>query len=224
MESNIFIRKNSKIIRLKKIAIIVAHPDDETLWAGGTILSHRDWQVYVLSICRGDDLDRAPKFKAALKILHAVGAMGHLDDGLTQSPLPEQDIQNTILTLLPPVMYDLIITHNPSGEYTFNRRHNEVSKAVITMWKKRKIKSNELWTFAYHDDNKKFYPRAIKKAPIKTQLTLPIYDIKYEIMNKIYGYSKNSWEVETTPSTEAFWTFKDPQKAIQWLEKGGVLS
>jgi len=24
----------------KTVAIIVAHPDDETLWAGGTILNH----------------------------------------------------------------------------------------------------------------------------------------------------------------------------------------
>jgi len=28
------------ILSAKTVAIIVAHPDDETLWAGGTILSH----------------------------------------------------------------------------------------------------------------------------------------------------------------------------------------
>jgi LmbE family N-acetylglucosaminyl deacetylase len=31
--------------RTKNVAIIVAHPDDETLWAGGTILNHPYWRI-----------------------------------------------------------------------------------------------------------------------------------------------------------------------------------
>ncbi|WP_313157670.1 PIG-L deacetylase family protein [Sphingobacterium multivorum] len=208
----------------KKIAVIVAHPDDETLWAGGTILGHIDWQVYVISVCRGDDPDRAPKFNAALRVLRAEGAMGCLDDGVRQIPLSASEIQHTILALLPPLVYDLVITHNPSGEYTYHRRHVEVSEAVIKLWKKRKIKSKELWTFAYHDGNRQFYPRPNKTAPIKNQLDLAIYDIKYEIMNRVYGYPKDGWEVITTPSTEAFWSFTDTGKAMAWLFRGGVLA
>lgn len=211
-------------VKAKKIAVIVAHPDDETLWAGGTILSHEDWQVFVVSLCRGNDTDRAPKFEAALKILQAKGIMGCMDDGPQQNPLLEAEVQNTILQLLPPILYDVIITHNPSGEYTYHRRHIEVSEAVIKLWKKHKIKSKELWTFAYHDGNQKFYPRATKEAPIKNQLCLSIYDVKYEIINKIYGYPKDGWEVRTTPSTEAFWSFNNTTQAMIWLTKGGIIS
>jgi LmbE family N-acetylglucosaminyl deacetylase len=51
----------------KTVAIIVAHPDDETLWADGTILEHPEWQCYIVSLCRKGDPDRAPKFVKTLK-------------------------------------------------------------------------------------------------------------------------------------------------------------
>ena len=44
----------------KKVALIVAHPDDETLWAGGTILSHPAWDCFIVCLCRGSDPERAP--------------------------------------------------------------------------------------------------------------------------------------------------------------------
>ncbi|SEN52447.1 GlcNAc-PI de-N-acetylase [bacterium A37T11] len=207
-----------------KVAVIVAHPDDETLWAGGTLLSHPQWQVFVASVCRGDDADRAPKFTNALQVFHAQGAMATLDDGVEQTPLNEEALKQTILRLLPPIKYDLVITHDPSGEYTYHLRHIEVSKAVINLWNDQQITSKELWTFAYHDGNKKFYPRAIHDASIKSPLSLDIYAIKHQIMHEVYGYPLDGWEVKTTPMTEAFWSFTDTNMAKKWLESGRVLS
>src|SRR4030043_341894 len=102
----------------KTVALIVAHPDDETLWAGGTILSHPSWKCFIVCLCRGNDKDRAPRFYNALKILKSEGIMGDLDDGPDQKPLNIKDIEHVILDLLPPKHFDLIISHNPSGEYT----------------------------------------------------------------------------------------------------------
>ena len=65
----------------KTVVLIVAHPDDETLWAGGTILSHPTWKFFVVCLCRESDEDRAPKFYKALKVLKSEGVMGDLDDG-----------------------------------------------------------------------------------------------------------------------------------------------
>ena len=56
----------------KSVAIIVAHPDDETLWAGGNILSHATWTCFIVCLCRGNDTDRSSKFYDALKILTSV--------------------------------------------------------------------------------------------------------------------------------------------------------
>ena len=97
----------------KFVAIIVAHPDDETLWAGGTILNNPSWQCFIVCLCRKSDTERSYKFFEALKILKAEGIMGDLDDGPEQTPLEDEEVDQAILKLLPPKHYDLIITHNP---------------------------------------------------------------------------------------------------------------
>jgi len=91
----------------KSVAIIVAHPDDETLWAGGTILSHPEWDCFVVCMSRSRDADRAPKFYIAMKQLHAEGIMGDLDDGPEQHILELDEIESAILELLPAVDYDI---------------------------------------------------------------------------------------------------------------------
>ena len=69
-----------KIDKEKKCVVIIAHPDDETLWAGGMILTHPHWDWYIISLCRKHDPDRSPKFEKALRELKSEGVMGDLDD------------------------------------------------------------------------------------------------------------------------------------------------
>ena len=142
----------------KSVALIVAHPDDETLWAGGTILNHPSWNWFVVCLCRGNDKDRAPRFYKALKIFKSKGIIGDLDDGPEQRSLDENEIEHAILGLLPPWHFDLIITHSPTGEYTSHKRHEETGKAVIKLWHSARLSASELWTFAYEDGNKEYYP------------------------------------------------------------------
>lgn len=194
---------------IKSVAIIVAHPDDETLWAGGTILSHPTWKCFVVCLSRASDIDRAPRFYKALKELKSEGIMGDLDDGPEQHLLNENEIESAILKLLPNSHFDLIITHNSNGEYTRHRRHEEVSKAVVNLWNDGKISANELWTFAYEDGNAKYFPKAVKNATIFKIIPEEIWQRKYNIMSVTYGFGKNSWELETTPLSEAFWQFKN---------------
>jgi LmbE family N-acetylglucosaminyl deacetylase len=195
----------------KTVALIVAHPDDETLWAGGTILSHPSWQWFIVCLCRRSDKERAPRFYKALKILKSEGIMGDLDDGPEQKPLEEKEVENAILDLLPGRHFDLIITHNPTGEYTRHLRHEEVSKAVIKLWHAGKISADELWTFAYEDGNKEYYPRPVESATIYRTLTKRIWLRKYNIITETYGFEKNSFEAETTPRAESFWQFSNFQ-------------
>jgi LmbE family N-acetylglucosaminyl deacetylase len=192
----------------KSVAIIVAHPDDETLWAGGTILNNPSWDCFIVSLCRKDDEDRAPKFYRVLKALNAKGIMGNLDDGPTQTPLKSVDIQAVILDLLPKTDFDLIITHNLSGEYTKHLRHEEVSKAAMHLWRDGKIKAETLWAFAYNDGNKAYFPEAVEQAHIYNVLPEPIWLKKYDLITQMYGFKKDSWEAKTTPKAEAFWVFR----------------
>jgi LmbE family N-acetylglucosaminyl deacetylase len=207
-------------ILTKKVAIIVAHPDDETLWAGGTILSRPSLKCFIVCLCRGNDPDRAPRFYSALEALKSEGIMGDMDDGPEQNPLVENEVEQNILKLLPKNHFDLIITHNPSGEYTRHLRHEETGKAVINLWQTGKISTDELWTFAYEDGNKEHSPKPLETASIYRELTKRIWLRKFSIITETYGFKKDSWEAKTTPHAEAFWKFTNAYDAKKWLDKG----
>ena len=208
----------------KTIAVIVAHPDDETLWAGGTILSHPSWKWFIVCLCRRSDTERAPRFYKALKVLKSEGIMGDLDDGPEQKSLDEKEVERAILDLLPPKHFDLIISHNTTGEYTRHVRHEEASKAVIKLWHAGKISTNELWTFAYEDGNMEYYPRPVENAPIYRTLTKRIWLRKYSLITETYGFEKNSFEAKTIPMAESFWQFTNSYDAQKWLNNGGIIS
>ena len=190
---------DSKNSKKKHVALIVAHPDDETLWAGGTILSHPAIKWFIVCLSRADDKNRAPRFYNALKVLKSDGIMGNLDDGPDQKPLINNEVEKTILELIPDEHFDLIISHNPAGEYTRHLRHEETGEAVIRLWKAGKLFTDELWTFAYEDGNKEYYPRAVENATISRTLSNKIWQKKYNLITETYGFEKLSFEAQTTP-------------------------
>ena len=203
----------------KSVAIIIAHPDDEILWAGGTILQNPQWKIFLLCLCRKNDKDRATKFYKVLKILNVQGNMRDLDDEPEQKPLNTVIVEQNILNSLPKQSFDLIITHSPKGEYTRHLRHEEVSKAVIMLWNDGKITTTELWAFAYEDGNKKYYPKAIENASYFEKLSSEVWMKKYKLIIETYGFNKDSWEAKTTPKSEAFWVFNKTKDAIKFLNK-----
>lgn len=203
----------------KTVAVIVAHPDDETLWAGGTLLNHPEWDIYVASLCRGDDKDRAPRFFNVLNELEAQGNMGNMDDSPELLPIDQKEIQHYIIDLLPTLTFDLVITHHPKGEYTRHLRHEEISEAVIRLWEEGVLKVRELWCFAYEDGAREYHPRPVLTADIIHPLDKEIWLNKYRLVTELYGFNSTSWEAQTTPQTESFWKFTSPENAIQWLNQ-----
>ena len=145
--------------------------------------------------------------------------MGDLDDGPEQTPLDNAAVQKAILDLLPMKPFDLIITHNPNGEYTRHLRHEEVSKAVIDLWHTGKITTPELWTFAFEDGHKTYYPKPIQDAPIYLTLSQPIFLKKYNLIREVYGFENNSWEAQITSRSEAFWQFNAAADAVKWVNE-----
>jgi LmbE family N-acetylglucosaminyl deacetylase len=193
------IRKNSRC------AVIAAHPDDETLWAGGLMLMHPEVKWTVVTICRRSDADRAPKFFKALEEFNATGYMGDLDDGPEQSALSNSEVQQTIMELLPFDKFELIITHSTAGEYARHLRHEETAQAVMELWKTDRLGAEQIWSFAYEDGGQKYLPRAERGADLQIELPKHIWQKKYDIITKIYSFSEDSFEARTTPRREAFW-------------------
>ena len=186
-------------------AVVVAHPDDETLWAGGTLLLHPDSCWTIVTLCRKSDPNRAPKFDRALEQYNAKGAMGDLDDGPEQKPLRTVEIEDAIMELLSSDRYDLILTHGPWGEYTRHRRHEEVSMAVMALRECGRLSAREVWMFAYEDGGKKYLPRPSRDADIQVRLPDDVWQTKYRIITEVYGFGPDSFEARTTPKEEAFW-------------------
>jgi len=149
---------NKNFENIRTVCVIVAHPDDETLWAGGLILMHPEWHCKVFSLCRASDEDRAPKFQHVLLRLGASGYMADFDDGPEQSALSEKEVQQEVLNFIDNNHFDLVLSHGPQGEYTRHRRHEEVSTAVLTLWHNRHLNANKIGLFAYTDNNKKHLP------------------------------------------------------------------
>ncbi len=195
-----------------RAAIVVAHPDDETLWAGGLILERPDWDWTIVTLCRQSDLDRAPSFRRVIDHYGARGGMRDLDDGPDQTPLAPEDVEREVLSVLPPSRYDIILTHGPRGEYTRHVRHEETSRAVSQLWKDARIDAGELWMFAYEDGGGAYLPRAIDLADVTMTLPTAIWKEKYSIITEMYGFSPDSWEAQTTPPVEAFRRFQNPNE------------
>ncbi len=150
--------------------------------------------------------------------------MGDLDDGPEQKPLAANEVQETILRLLPQTHFDLIISHNPSGEYTRHLRHEEVGKAVISLWYSGQLSATEFWAFAYEDGERQYFPRPVETADIYHILPERIWRRKYGIITATYGFEKDGFEAKTTPRAESFWQFTNLVDAQQWLDKEGKSS
>jgi len=205
-------------------AVIVAHPDDEILWAGGTILLHPRWHWTVAALCRRTDPDRAPKFARVMDALGAAGRMYNLDDGPDQCLLKPDAVRLAVRTLLPPGEFDVVLTHSPWGEYTRHRRHEETSRAVLALWEAGRLRARQLWLFAYDDDGGRHLPRPRPDAHLPVALPEPVWRRKRRIITDLYGFPPEAFEVRAAPPAEAFWCFETPSDARQWIraKEGGT--
>ena len=186
-------------------AMIVAHPDDEILWAGGLLLIHPESRWTIITLCRKSDQDKAAKFQKVMEYTGAKGVMGDLDDGPEQKPLAEKEIRKTILSLLPMGRFDLVLTHSRWGEYTRNLRHEETSKALTILYNTKDLSTKQLWMFSYEDGGGKYLPRPSRDADVRIWLPEHIWQEKYKILTEIYGFAPDSFEAKCCPKQEAFW-------------------
>ena len=211
-----------ELAKARTAALIVAHPDDETLWAGGTVLLLPRIRWTIVTLCRRSDPDRAPRFSDALRALGATGTMADIDDGPEQTPLAQGDVEEAVLSALQGSRsFDLVLTHGPLGEYTRHRRHEETSAAVRTLWQTGKIKSQALWLFAYSDDGGRHPPRAIGSAHRKVNLPRPVYETKKRIISDLYGFLPESFEARAASPVEAFWCFESKVELTRRLAQAG---
>jgi len=194
---------------MKKSLIIVAHPDDEIIWAGGLILQNLHWDWTIFSLCRASDKDRAPKFRKVCNHLGAKSIITDLDDEF-DFKISSKEIKNLILSNLPKKRFNYVFTHGANGEYG-HIRHLEVHNAVKQLVKNKLLECDSLWFFAYLSSNEPslhnpslFIPIADKKADWQVCLTSEQYKEKQKIITEIYGFKSPIFETMAAGSKESF--------------------
>lgn len=187
-----------------KVVIIVAHPDDETIWSGGLILQHPDWEWTIMSLCRGDDPDRKPKFEKVCQLYGAKAIITDLDDSSTLQPIePKRDIGQRILQSVGGTVWDLCATHGRNGEYG-HPRHREIHAEVLRLVSNKSLRCRQLWAFAYDCGIETARCRPAPFANKCVELTTQQLAEKRRIVCEEYGYASNSFEVSACISPESF--------------------
>jgi LmbE family N-acetylglucosaminyl deacetylase len=133
----------------KRILVIVAHPDDETIWAGGMLLRSK-FNKTIICLCRKKDRDRTPRFKKACRILNAKGYISDLDDSESGNyrKISSKDIIKRISKITKGKDYDYVFTHGENGEYG-HQRHVEVHNAVLEMLRGKLLSARRVFFFSY---------------------------------------------------------------------------
>ncbi len=161
----------------KQNVIVVAHPDDETIWFGALILKNRTrpWKVICVTDGNADQMGkkRRRQFEAACEKLKVydtdwLGFPDIYEKRLDVESLQAQLLESLHGKILRP---DTIFTHGILGEYG-HPHHQDVSFAVHTAFRK----TNPVYSVAYncHPD-------------WTVTLTPKQYDVKLAILTQIYG-------------------------------------
>jgi LmbE family N-acetylglucosaminyl deacetylase len=133
----------------KKILFVVAHPDDESLWIGGTLnfLSQLEGvDVSVLCMTGGLDPARSSSFREVMRKLN-IQSWHHFKNDLVRVggvliSSPEKIIKEG-LENLGSIGYDLIITHSFYGDEHLHIQHKQLYNVV------REYCSKESVPFSY---------------------------------------------------------------------------
>lgn len=132
-----------------KAAAFIAHPDDETIWMGGTLLANKDWEWKIFVNTYGESDNRGKEFISAINKYKYQYGVTNLEVQFTEIMPDTQDsnrlMENEInhrLDLIKLSSFDIIFTHNIDGEYNGAPNH----KILGEYFQSKKL---NIWHFLY---------------------------------------------------------------------------
>lgn len=193
-----------KVDRLKilsnkesKKVMVVAHPDDESLFGAGLIIRYPgDWTIICCSIPLRDSV-RADKFLGACRVLNSHPAVVQVIE-----PGAKILFSHSHLYQIPCLdKFDLIVTHNKEGEYG-HIHHKQIHEFVKKRYDEKSIyfgyklsgKGEMLVTLSANEWDKKLeaincysheLPYKGRIMP-KSQALLEEYGSKFDLKNESY--------------------------------------
>jgi LmbE family N-acetylglucosaminyl deacetylase len=195
-----------KSTQRERAVVIVAHPDDETIWMGGFILDNPDYNWTILSLCRASDSDRAPKFK---RVADHYGATGIIEDADDEDKLDYygkvKEIERIITKHFAKQEIDLLFTHGKNGEYG-HKGHTATHEAITNLLKTKKITAKKILCFNYVKTSRKQFCKLKPAANSDkiAKLSKKTFANKTAIMTDIYGFAADGIDTGYCTNPEAF--------------------
>lgn len=190
---------NINLDKYKKV-MIVAHPDDEMLWGGAHLIED---DYLVVCITCGTSAKRLKEFKEVMKAT---------DDSFIYLGYPDKDndIRNEwetcynniyfdIEKILNSNKWDLIVTHNPKGEYG-HIQHIKTNKIITDIYNSNNYNS-KLYFFGKYYSKKNIINMETHLIPVSEKLLeekkkiLDLYDSQSKVIDNFsFIYKYEMWE------------------------------
>ncbi|MDP4106001.1 MAG: PIG-L family deacetylase [Bacillota bacterium] len=111
---------------MKDKLMIVAHPDDESIFGGAALLKEKGWEVICLT--NGSDPVRSKEFRKAMNMVGASYEIWNYPD-IYEGSFDKQLVAKDIRKRIDKHRYHRIVTHNLCGEYGHSQ-HKSLSKIL----------------------------------------------------------------------------------------------
>jgi len=167
--------------------MIVAHPDDESIFAGNEILNH---SYYIVCITNGKNEARRKEFNTMLDKTNNTGIIlsypdkidGQRDDWSNVS----KDIENDLNLIIANNNWKKIVTHNLQGEY--GHIHHKMTNKLVTNIIIKQHKESQLFYFTHYfkakDESGHIKTLDNKQSKAKAQL-LTLYASQQKTISKL---------------------------------------
>ena len=173
--------------------MVVAHPDDETIWGGSHLLNGK---YVVVCITNGSNSTRRKEFASVMKQTGSIGLMLTYPDktnGKRDSwDSCRKQIQEDIDTIVGKKNWSVIATHNPDGEY--GHIHHQMTSAITTSSAEKAKLTNQLYYFGTYvkaknmekDDYQQYLTNPLTGDALESKLCLTkLYASQNKVMDHL---------------------------------------
>ena len=165
--------------------MIVAHPDDETIWGGSHLINGN---YTVLCITNGNNKKRKKEFMKVMEKTHSKGIILSFPDKTKGKrdnwKSCKKDIQREIKKEIDSKDWGKIVTHNPDGEY--GHIHHQMTSYIVR--KDSRVDMNQLVYFGkyYRKKNMPNNLNSISQSDLKKKMKLTgMYSSQSKVMDHL---------------------------------------